>query len=86
MQVIDLATKVINTDEDDATISFKVIIKNDSDDEITTIEIKGFDEEGFEITSVLIFEEIEAGETKTLTAREHVCVEDFEQITEWRVK
>ena len=86
MQVIDLATKVINTDEGDATISFKVIIKNDADDEITKIEIKGFDEEGFEITSVLIFDEIEAGETKTLTEREDVCVEDFEQITEWRVK
>jgi hypothetical protein len=86
MQIIDLATKVINTDEDDVVISFKVILKNDTDDEISSIEIKGFDEEGFEIISVRIFDKIQAGETKTLTEREDVSVEDFEQITEWRVK
>jgi len=86
MQVIDLATKVINTDEDDVTISFKVIVKNVTDDEITSIEIKGFDNDGFEISSVLIFDSIKMGETKTLTEREDIDVEDFEQIAEWRVK
>lgn len=86
MQVIDLATKVINTDEDDVTISFKAVIKNDTDDEITSIEIKGFDDEGFEISSILIIDEVKISETKTLTEREDVSIEDFEQIVEWKVK
>jgi hypothetical protein len=86
MQVLDLATKIVNSDEDDVYISFKVIINNDTDYDITSIEIKGFDEEGFEVASVLIFDDIEAGRTKTLTEREDFSIDIFEQISEWGVK
>lgn len=85
MKIIDLATKKLKADDEDVTISFKLIVESNLKNEYADFEIKGLDSEGFEITSVIINDSIEDGETKTITERTDISIEDFEAIVEWKV-
>ena len=86
-KVSGIITKIIATDEyGDVRFAIKATVKNNSDDEDVYFTIQGVDTDGFEIDTVDFNAEFPVGETLTLTTREEMNAELYEQIVDWQVK
>ncbi len=87
MKVSDIATKVINKD-DDGYVSFaiKALVENDSDEEEVYVCLQGLDNEDFEVYEMTLTGKISTGESKVLTTSDYVAASIFEQIIKWQEK
>ena len=83
-EVSNIAAKLISTDDEDVTFAIKATVKNNSHGEDVLIKIQGVDADGFEIESVFLDGTVPIGGTRTLTTREDIARELYEQITHWQ--
>ena len=81
--VEDLKTKIIGEDEDDVELSFRAVVRNNSDDTYVSITLNALDDEGFEIEDVILGGNIQLGTSKALTEKTYISREKYRQIHEW---
>ena len=81
--VEEFKTKIIGEDEDDVDLSFRAVVRNNSDDLYVSITLKGLDSEGFEIEDILLTGNIQPGTSKALTEKTYISHEKYDQISEW---
>ncbi|MDT8390112.1 MAG: hypothetical protein RRC34_06345 [Lentisphaeria bacterium] len=88
MKVSDIATKVIEEEDDfgDTSFAIKARIENDSEDEDVYIELQGIDSDGFEIHEVVLSGKIPLGGSRVLTTKDDVNMKLFDQIAMWQQK
>lgn len=79
------ASKFVKADDDYAYVAFKADVQNNSEFDSVDVEIQGLDGEGFEVVSCSIYGNISPGQTKSITTREMIELDDFNMVVEWRV-
>ena len=83
-EVSNIAAKLISTDDEGVTVAIKATVENRSDDEHVIVVIQGVDADEFEVGLVYLQGDIPIGGTRTLTTRENIARELYEQITHWQ--
>ena len=86
MIIGEIATRIIDEDEDDVTLSVKALVKNDSDDEDVWITLQGLDQDGFVVSEISLEGRISLGEQRDLTESTFVGRKLHSQIVQWREK
>ena len=83
----DLAMKILDEDDEDFTVGFKVTVKNLSTQRKEVyVSVEGLDSEGFVLDTHTISGKVNPGEVRSLSVNNYVSRTKFAKIVKWRIE